>query len=744
MDQNLFHVPDFYLKKGLSLVLKKMMASLRSLCFILSVTWILVRGNRSPHVVVPSGTTAMVGSDVVLSCTVRKDTPEPVSWAIGLTIISSGNMIDETQISPTQIGRLSIVGNNDIGEFNLSFSNVQPEDAGEYTCGYFSFKDRIAYFSPTAVLTVLLSPVCTYHPLNTKLVPGSQIEMRCQSQNNRPNTELTWFRNGEILQGTSGDLPVISRTVSRVLTEDDYDQPFTCVENLSPIAYTPHCSIIPIRQTQKLVHVVQSSETIMVGQISRLTCLTNSQSSELQFSYRWMIGSTESPTTSNLLSFGPVEANQNGTNITCLVYQNGELYGSDVLTLEVHQIHADSDLLEFDLDLPWTTSPPLSTKLDIKQVLTITSKPTIKSRPITTVIATDKKEPPYDYLDNSMMMDGYLIVFITVAATIGVLLVIAIVCLTLVLTREREMSASSSTKAGLPEESSSSFAELRETDDFDSSNSNHTNMINECIEAVATRPHYFTLESELRGTHKKKQRKVSDSALVTYSKVSKNKKSSKRTSSPTMPLANGAAGISRSRSTSAYAVTTVGKATSSKRHMSAKRPLPQRPEGEEEYKVPTRSYSESGKDATIGRSGLSQPLDQNATLTDDITFTLGSASADSVEQTNTLKAAKSDLIIDLDYSEVGESAIQRAESIREERPYEFTTVYDALQEDKVTNKGNPDSGYHDSSSMEGTEIESDGHRSGSNRSSLISSHLVKAGAEDNLYASLEDCSIQNE
>lgn len=712
-----------------------------------SLLWFMVNmmiaftiGYGNPHVVIPSGTTAMLGDDVTLPCTVRKNSSEVIKWTIGINVISSGSTISQSTLSPTQLGRFSITGNHDIGEYNLHIVDMQAEDAGEYSCGYFSVSDRRAYFSPIAIVTVIEPPSCDYYPLNVELVPGSQIQMICSSRNNRPNTEVTWFRNGQPLQGILKHAPVISRTVSPVLTEDDYDQPFTCVENLSPISYAPHCSIIPLRRTQKPVHVVKTSEVVIVGDISHLTCLTDIQLSDQGLSYRWLIGSTVSLIKSNILSFGPVEASQNGTNITCEVFHNGEYYGNDTFTIEVLPSRDDIDIMgAYDGELPSSTSPTVNTKTQEKsrntqKVMKIT-QPIFQGNPATGT-------PPSDYYVTANLMDSYLIIFIVVAATIGVLLVVAIVCLTLVLTRQREISPLSKRTSSCEEINNSSFAEFGQEDE--SAIFSESNIINECIEAGTARPHYFTLEADSKGT-RRKERKVSDSAVVTYSKVSKNKKSSKRNSSPRMGHAGEPhSDIFRNRSTSAYAVRTVGK-TTSKRHMSAKRPLPERPEGEKVYKDPPCSYSESGEDVTLKRLQANQSRDQDGTLTaNDTPSSSKTIVVDDVEQTTASKIIPN-LIIDSDYTEVGETS-QHVILKCEERPYEFTAVYDALHDDQERKvlKCNPDSGYHDSSSTEGTEpeIESDGQRSAS---SLDSRHLFKLeGAEDNLYASLEDCSVVTE
>lgn len=684
----------------------------------------------NPSGVVPRTTTAMEGSNVTLYCTIVKNSSEAVSWTSShsLILLSRGNKIlKEGLVSTSQYDRLSISGNSDLGEYNLNFENVQAEDAGQYSCGYFSVSQREAIFSPRASLTVILPPLCEYFPQNLDLTPGIQIQMVCTSQNNRPNTDLTWLRNGQSLRGTPSSQTERSNTINYMLTEDDYDQPFTCIESMSPLSYVPICFITPLRQTSKPVHIVSSPEVVTAGGISHFTCLTN-QSLET-FSYRWFVDSNLTPSVTNMYSFGPVGSDDNGTSVTCEVHRDGALYGRDeIVVIVTPEPEATYRPISGPTIVNVTTSKPLRTStypsLVRAQTRVISDDETLTIN----LIQEPAVNTPEKFTPNPM--EGYVMIFIVFASLIGVLLIITIFCLAMVLARHKPNKYSGSQE----KIDTSSTLEMREPSDADENRTfAESNIINEHIEAQKSPPpHYHTLEPNSKSSDRK-ERRTSDCS-VPYSVVSKNKKGSKKGEGQ---LDNGCQGGDL-----AYAVTPVPM-TNGRRHMSAKRPLPERPDKTPEYKIPCRSKSESKVDYKQKKGKYDQcpPLEEAGNLEE---MPIAQNSSGEVVKR---RKDQSNLVIETEYTEVRDGSNNMQDTLLkgEEKAYEFTTVYDALEDEKNNVlPSNPDSGYHDNSSTESTEVDmvhNEGQRSEITSSSLSSNDIVKKEADDNLYASLEDCSV---
>ncbi|XP_078488415.1 leucine-rich repeats and immunoglobulin-like domains protein 3 [Ciona intestinalis] len=133
--------------------------------------------------------------------TQSKDVSEP---GIALTV-DDGDVMDDDVI------RLSDVISSDViprkrkkkleltEDAPLHISEVQPKDAGVYTC---TAKSVAGVQSVSATLTVLYPPIVEKMPDKIEAVKGGNAVLKCMSSAN-PAPQVTWLLNGGVLNGTT-------------------------------------------------------------------------------------------------------------------------------------------------------------------------------------------------------------------------------------------------------------------------------------------------------------------------------------------------------------------------------------------------------------------------------------------------------------------------------------------------------------------------------------------------------------
>lgn len=79
---------------------------------------------------------AAIGDTITLKCPLLSLHLSDVQWTHieSKTVYSDGFDINPTIFRKTGRGKFEIVGNRDIGEFNLKISNLEMDDSGIYRC----------------------------------------------------------------------------------------------------------------------------------------------------------------------------------------------------------------------------------------------------------------------------------------------------------------------------------------------------------------------------------------------------------------------------------------------------------------------------------------------------------------------------------------------------------------------------------------------------------------------------------
>lgn len=180
-----------------------------------------------------------------LRCVFRNRGTTQVMW-----FRSSGEMISNqnsilSNASPDQ-GSYHLAGSKRRGEYFLVITNVQLEDADEYSCAY--TKDNGDMDSRSAFLIVQSPPsagypMCSVEPESPRV--GDYVTFTCLSEGGVPNANLAWYRNN--MARTPITLKISS--FRKVLKLDDMNAQFFCQAD-SPVEDSPRrCDVRPVQIT---------------------------------------------------------------------------------------------------------------------------------------------------------------------------------------------------------------------------------------------------------------------------------------------------------------------------------------------------------------------------------------------------------------------------------------------------------------------------------------------------------------
>ena len=264
----------------------------------------------------PISTQATIGDTVTLNCAVDGDL-EGVSvfwWNINSSrAVSQDSRVVPRFLSAGQISRYSIVGNSTAGGFNLQIDDVTRTDISTYSCRIWD--GTLWHFSRQVTLDVVkASPDCTmqvYRPLPVEV--GERVKLSCESYSTDPTVQLHWLSRGRAIQNIETLSTNSLSIIQPLLTEQDYDVPFMCLETTSKKRKT--CQITPLHR-QIPVIVQDRLTTAFDGDIATFTCTTGRAQTSLAFS--WYVDDVLQPETSPELSL-TAEVVNNGSRVKCYV-----------------------------------------------------------------------------------------------------------------------------------------------------------------------------------------------------------------------------------------------------------------------------------------------------------------------------------------------------------------------------------------------------------------------------------------
>uniref|UniRef100_G3QA99 Ig-like domain-containing protein n=1 Tax=Gasterosteus aculeatus aculeatus TaxID=481459 RepID=G3QA99_GASAC len=90
---------------------------------------------------------------------------------------------------------------------SITISNMQPSDAGVYTCQIHNFPDVVGQSEANVVVNVLEKPTTPYCAVHGDVESGHLVTLTCHSERGSPNPIYTWIR----LDQTKTRRPVLGR-----------------------------------------------------------------------------------------------------------------------------------------------------------------------------------------------------------------------------------------------------------------------------------------------------------------------------------------------------------------------------------------------------------------------------------------------------------------------------------------------------------------------------------------------------
>ncbi|KAM7374080.1 hypothetical protein PAMP_006757 [Pampus punctatissimus] len=145
----------------------------------------------------------------------------------GLTI--QWDFVSSSSLSPQQIyyyqGGQAVISKSYEGRFqpppvptknaSVIISNMQPSDAGVYTCEVHNFPDVDGKSEANIIVNVLETPSVPYCAVHGNVESGHLVTLTCHSERGSPTPTYTWIR----LDQTKTRRPVLGRTTSTGILE---------------------------------------------------------------------------------------------------------------------------------------------------------------------------------------------------------------------------------------------------------------------------------------------------------------------------------------------------------------------------------------------------------------------------------------------------------------------------------------------------------------------------------------------
>ncbi|XP_040038434.2 V-set and immunoglobulin domain-containing protein 1 [Gasterosteus aculeatus] len=98
---------------------------------------------------------------------------------------------------------------------SITISNMQPSDAGVYTCQIHNFPDVVGQSEANVVVNVLEKPTTPYCAVHGDVESGHLVTLTCHSERGSPNPIYTWVR----LDQTKTRRPVLGRATETGILE---------------------------------------------------------------------------------------------------------------------------------------------------------------------------------------------------------------------------------------------------------------------------------------------------------------------------------------------------------------------------------------------------------------------------------------------------------------------------------------------------------------------------------------------
>ncbi|XP_071955574.1 uncharacterized protein [Antedon mediterranea] len=321
----------------------------------------------------PTGVTVGEGESFILRCVIGDKGTDNIFWKTmdSSTILSTDTVIDpDNELSADKQRRYSIVGNHYAGEYNLKIENATREDAGRYSCLYFT---KYIRYSHVANVRIMLPPSegypkCSVHPHGA--VAGDTVRLTCRSSGGDPPASLAWVYGNSILKMLLPSNPDPVNEVSYTLKDDDLNKVFTCAATTPAIQQALSCSILPYRK-KIFVFVQPVFNNVMAGEYANFQCSSPKRSGTI----RWVIGSTPvDPSDSKytitrkgkrLKILKTNRREHNDAVISCLIMDRFGLAGNGSAVLMVHS---------WETTTPFVTTEELATEI-MESDVGVTEKP---------------------------------------------------------------------------------------------------------------------------------------------------------------------------------------------------------------------------------------------------------------------------------------------------------------------------------------------------------------------------------
>ncbi|XP_071794526.1 uncharacterized protein [Asterias amurensis] len=277
-----------------------------------------------PFLVSPVDTVVGRGATAVLRCALRRDVGGLVLWSHLASRTSPGvSVLFNRELQ----NRVSIIGRQHIGEFNMRITNVRESDSGYYECraliGFSSIVRK------SAMLTVIVPPdagfpQCEMQP-PSGLIPGQTVILTCRTQGGKPKTRLDWHRGPNPVGAQTTDINTYRHTLEPI----DYGVVFECRETGGALAVQRSCTVVPLQATIT-VDIRPQDPVINAGETQTFGC---NAKGAFEVMYSWYINGVPlvmSPLLerfvlgggNQLLSAFDVSYVIDGTVVTCLATSN--------------------------------------------------------------------------------------------------------------------------------------------------------------------------------------------------------------------------------------------------------------------------------------------------------------------------------------------------------------------------------------------------------------------------------------
>ncbi|CAH1797854.1 unnamed protein product [Owenia fusiformis] len=143
----------------------------------------------------PHDSEVIHGQTVILPCEVNN--------AVGMVQWTQDKFALGTERDLPGYPRYSIIGSQDLGEYNLMISNAQLMDDGVWECQVTPTEYTIGLRSEAAKLTVFVppdEPTIDGEP-NVEVTATQPVNLTCTANNGKPAAKISWYTDGELITG---------------------------------------------------------------------------------------------------------------------------------------------------------------------------------------------------------------------------------------------------------------------------------------------------------------------------------------------------------------------------------------------------------------------------------------------------------------------------------------------------------------------------------------------------------------